>query len=111
MKGLREEDAIEMLAQHMVTGPVFDALFGDAAFVSRNSVSRGMQTVLDVLEPKNIQKESENLEDFYASVRRRVQGASTAEARQKIVVELYDKFFPKRFSACYSETRNRLHAR
>lgn len=96
-EGVTEEDAIEMLAQHMVTGPVFDALFGDAAFVSRNSVSRGMQTVLDVLEPKNIQKESENLEDFYASVRRRVQGASTAEARQKIIVELYDKFFRNAF--------------
>ena len=96
-EGVTEEDAIEMLAQHMVTGPVFDALFGDAAFVSRNSVSRGMQTVLDVLEPKNIKKESENLEDFYASVRRRVEGASTAEARQKIIVELYDKFFRNAF--------------
>ena len=96
-EGVTEEDAIEMLAQHMITGPVFDALFEDAEFVSRNSVSRGMQTVLDVLEPKNIQKESENLEDFYASVRRRVQGASTAEARQKIIVELYDKFFRKAF--------------
>ena len=96
-EGVTEDEAIEMLAQHMVTGPVFDALFGDAAFVSRNSVSRGMQTVLDVLEPKNIKKESENLEDFYASVRRRVEGASTAEARQKIIVELYDKFFRNAF--------------
>ena len=96
-EGVTEDDAIEMLAQHMVTGPVFDTLFGDAEFVSRNSVSRGMQTVLDVLEPKNIKKESENLEDFYASVRRRVQGASTAEARQKIIVELYDKFFRNAF--------------
>ncbi len=96
-EGVTEEDAIEMLAQHIVTGPVFDALFEDAEFVSRNSVSRGMQTVLDVLEPKNIQKESENLEDFYASVRRRVEGASTAEARQKIIVELYDKFFRNAF--------------
>ena len=96
-EGVTEDDAIEMLAQHMVTGPVFDALFGDAAFVSRNSVSRGMQTVLDVLEPKNIRKESENLDAFYARVRRRVQGASTAEARQKIIVELYDKFFRNAF--------------
>ena len=96
-EGVTEEDAIEMLAQHMVTGPVFDALFEDAEFVSRNSVSRGMQTVLDVLEPKKIQKESENLEDFYASVRRRIQGASTVEARQKIIVELYDKFFRNAF--------------
>ena len=92
-----QDDAIEMLAQHMVTKPVFDALFGDAAAARRNTVSQGMQTVLDVLEPQGLDRETENLDDFYASVRRRVEGAGTAEARQRIVVELYDKFFGKAF--------------
>ena len=92
-----EDDAIEMLAQHMVTKPVFDALFGEAAAARRNTVSQGMQTVLDVLEPQGLERETENLDDFYASVRRRVEGAETAEARQRIVVELYDKFFQKAF--------------
>lgn len=92
-----EDDAIEMLAQHMVTKPVFDALFGEAAAARRNTVSQGMQTVLDVLEPAGLDRETENLDAFYESVRRRVQGASTAEARQRIVVELYDKFFGKAF--------------
>ena len=92
-----EDDAIEMLAQHMVTQPVFDALFGDAAAARRNAVSQGMQTVLDVLEPARIDVEAESLDPFYASVRRRVQGAASAEARQAIVIELYDKFFRKAF--------------
>ena len=92
-----EADAIEMLAQHMVTKPVFDALFGDAAAARRNTVSQGMQTVLDVLEPAGLDREAENLDAFYESVRRRVQGAASAEARQKIVVELYDKFFRNAF--------------
>ncbi len=92
-----EDDAIEMLAQHMVTQPVFDALFGDAAAARRNAVSQGMQTVLDVLEPARIDVEAESLDPFYDSVRRRVQGAASAEARQAIVVELYDKFFRKAF--------------
>ena len=56
-----------------------------------------MQTVLDVLEPARIDVEAESLDPFYDSVRRRVQGASSAEARQRIVVELYDKFFRKAF--------------
>ena len=92
-----EDDAIEMLAQHMVTQPVFDALFGQAAAARRNPVSRGMQTVLEVLKPSGIAVETETLDPFYASVRRRVQGAASAAARQAIVVELYDKFFRNAF--------------
>ena len=91
------DDAIEMLAQHMVTQPVFDALFGAAAAARRNPVSQGMQTVLDVLKPSGIAVETESLDPFYDSVRRRVQGATSAQARQAIVVELYDKFFRKAF--------------
>ena len=92
-----EDDAIEMLAQHMVTQPVFDALFGQAAAARRNPVSQGMQTVLDVLKPSGIAVETESLDPFYDSVRRRVQGAASAAARQAIVVELYDKFFRNAF--------------
>ena len=92
-----EEDAVEMLAQHMVTQPVFDALFGEAAAARRNTVSQGMETVLEVLRPAQIDVEAESLDPFYNSVRRRVQGASSTEARQAIVVELYDKFFRKAF--------------
>ena len=91
------DDAVEMLAQHMVTQPVFDALFGEAAAARRNPVSQGMQTVLDVLRPSGIAVEAESLDPFYDSVRRRVQGATSAQARQAIVVELYDKFFRKAF--------------
>ncbi len=92
-----KEDAIEMLAQHMVTQPVFDALFGSAAAARRNTVSQGMQTILEVLKPTGIDAEAESLDPFYDSVRRRVQGATSSEARQAIVVELYDKFFRKAF--------------
>ena len=95
--GVTREDAIEMLAQHLVTGPVFDALFGEERFTARNPVSQAMQTVLDVIKPTGISAEAETLVDFYESVRRRVQGATTDEAKQKIVAELYDKFFRNAF--------------
>ena len=96
-EGITDEDAIEMLAQHMVTGPVFDALFGEIDFVSRNPVGQGLQDVLDVLKPANIDGETASLDEFYASVRRRVAGAASDEAKQRIVVELYDKFFRNAF--------------
>ena len=41
-----EGQAIEMLAQHMITRPVFDALFKEYEFVNNNAVSRSMQDML-----------------------------------------------------------------
>ncbi len=96
-EGVSWSDAIEMLAQHMVTRPVFEALHGDARFVSENPVSKGMQLVLDVLKPANIETEAEGLEEFYGSVARRARAANTLIARQKIITELYDKFFRNAF--------------
>ena len=92
-----EDEAIEMLAQHLITKPVFDALFEDYDFAAHNPVSVAMQKVVAVLEPKNIQKEAAELESFYASVRRRASGINSAEGKQKIIVELYDKFFKNAF--------------
>ena len=96
--GVTRQDAIEMLAQHMVTRPVFDALFGEEAFTTSNPVSQAMETMLEVIKPSGIGAEADNLEEFYESVRRRVKGADSDEARQRIIAELYDKFFAKAFT-------------
>ena len=94
---ITEDQAIEMLSQHSVTKPVFEALFEDYSFASHNPVSIVMQEVLDVLERANLQQEAESLEPFYESVRRRAQGIDNAEGKQRIVVELYEKFFKLAF--------------
>lgn len=91
------EDAIEMLAQHLITRPVFDALFANYVFTSRNPVSQSMQKMLDILHEHALEKESATLEKFYNSVRDRAKGLDNAEARQKVVIELYDEFFRTAF--------------
>ncbi|MXW82405.1 MAG: DEAD/DEAH box helicase [Rhodothermaceae bacterium] len=96
-EGVSEQDAIEMLAQHMVTRPVFEALHGNGQFVDQNPISKGMQLVLEVLKPANIEVEAESLDEFYASVARRAKAASTPLDRQRIITELYDKFFRNAF--------------
>ena len=88
-----QDDAIEMLAQHLITRPVFDALFANYAFAKSNPVSQAMQAMLDAMDDQALRKETESLEKFYASVKTRVEGIDNAEGRQKVVVELYDKFF------------------
>ncbi len=92
-----EGEAIEMLSQHLITKPVFDALFEGYQFTQHNPVSQAMQKMLTVLEGAALAKETAVLEKFYASVKSRASGIDNAEAKQKIVIELYDKFFKMAF--------------
>lgn len=86
-----------MLAQHLVTKPVFDALFEEYSFAKHNPISQAMQGVLDALHQHHLSKEADTLEKFYASVRQRAAGINNAQGKQKIIVELYDKFFRNAF--------------
>ena len=86
-----------MLAQHLITRPVFDALFEGYSFAQHNPVSRAMEAVLAALDEHRLDKEADSLQRFYDSVKRRAAGIDTADAKQKIIVELYDKFFRNAF--------------
>ncbi|SHE94159.1 Predicted helicase [Ferrithrix thermotolerans DSM 19514] len=93
---ISEDDTIEMLAQHMVTKPVFDALFGDYDFASSNPVSQSLDAVVAYLiDEEGTESEAKDLERFYASVRERAQAAKTKDARQQLVKDLYENFFNK----------------
>ena len=89
--------AIEMLAQHMITRPVFDALFSDYQFVNNNAVSRSMQRMIDLLQEQAFEKDTEVLEKFYQSVRTNVGGIDNLEGKQTIIKNLYEKFFKGAF--------------
>lgn len=92
-----DEEIIEMLAQHLITKPVFDALFEEYSFARHNPMSQAMQQVLDKLHEHSLDKERSTLESFYESVKLRAEGINSAEGKQRIIVELYDKFFRNAF--------------
>jgi len=94
---ISKDDAVEMLAQHLITKPVFDTLFSENQFTKENPVSKAMETVLGQLHQHNLGKESESLKSFYDSVQLRASGIVTAVGRQSLVIELYDKFFGTAF--------------
>ncbi|MET4060153.1 putative helicase [Arthrobacter sp. UYP6] len=94
---ISENDAIDMLSQHLITKPVFEALFQDYSFAAHNPVSRVMDSMVQVLEQYNLESEVQNLEEFYRSVRIRAEGVETAEGKQKIITELYERFFKLAF--------------
>lgn len=105
LKGLRKninpsitpEGVVQMLAQHLITQPVFEALFENYSFVANNPVSKSLQKMVALLEEQAFDKDTEFLNKFYESVKERVKGIDNAEGKQKVIVELYDKFFKTAF--------------
>ncbi|WP_312703233.1 DEAD/DEAH box helicase, partial [Stutzerimonas nitrititolerans] len=94
---ISDGEIVEMLAQHLITKPVFDALFEQYSFARHNPMSQAMQKVLDALHEHRLEKEADTLQSFYDSVKLRAEGIDSATGKQKIVVELYDKFFRNAF--------------
>lgn len=98
-ESINQEQAIEMLAQHLITLPIFDALFGEYSFVKNNPVSSAMEKIIDELSQYGFEKEQKELQPFYESVRLRAEGIDNAQAKQKIIITLYDKFFSTGFKS------------
>ena len=95
--GVNAEQCIEMLAQHLITRPVFDALFADYQFVSNNSISSSMQRMIELLETEAVDKDLADLDKFYESVRINVGKIDNLEGKQTIIKNLYEKFFKRAF--------------
>lgn len=94
---ITESQAIEMLAQHLITRPVFDALFSEYQFSKNNPVSRSMEAMLAVLDQSGMEKDTAVLNRFYESVRRDLGGIDNLEGKQTVIKNLYEKFFKGAF--------------
>ncbi|MDU1526209.1 MAG: type ISP restriction/modification enzyme, partial [Lactococcus lactis] len=101
---ITQEQAVEMLAQHLITKPVFDALFNEYSVVRNNPVNDAMEKIVKKFSAFGFPKEQKELDAFYESVKLRASGIDNAEAKQQIIVTLYDKFFRTGFK----ETTERL---
>ena len=83
-----------MLAQHLITKPVFDALFAEYEFTTENPVSQAMERMTRRLElDHGTGAETKELAGFYKSVQRRIHYVEKAEDKQRIIADLYEDFF------------------
>ena len=94
---ISKDAVLQMLAQHLITQPVFEALFENYSFVANNPVSKSLQRMVLLLEEQSFEKDTKFLNKFYESVKERVKGIDNAAGKQKVIVELYDKFFKTAF--------------
>ena len=90
--------AVEMLAQHILTAPLFDAMFPDHSFSQQNPVSRAMNTIVEMLASHSmLENERRDLDAFYRAMVERIEAVHTLSGKQEIMRTLYDRFFSQAF--------------
>jgi predicted helicase len=94
---ISDDEAITMLSQHMITRPIFEALFENYSFATNNAVSLSMEKMIDVLEANAFDKDTKEMDQFYSDAKAKIGRVQNTEGRQKIIVELYNKFFQTAF--------------
>lgn len=90
---ISQQDAIDMLAQHLVSRPVFEALFENYSFADQNPVSKSMSEIISRLDKTGLANDRAALKEFYDTVREQCRDMGDAKNRQKIITSLYDNFF------------------
>ncbi len=90
---ITRDNAIDMMAQHILTRPVFEALFEHYDFASGNPVAKALDKLQSDFGEFGLEDETRDLEKFYESVRLRARGIDNTEGRQRVLLELYEKFF------------------
>lgn len=96
-ESITEDAALDMLSQHLVSKPVFDAVFEGRDFTQTNPVARVMAQMLEVLDDAQLESETRDLDGFYVSVRERCAGIDNAAGKQRVITELYENFFSLAF--------------
>ena len=92
-ESISHANAIEMMAQHILTRPVFDALFEDYVFADGNPVAQALDALRKDFGEFGLENEIRDMESFYESVKQRARGLDNSDARQHVMMELYENFF------------------
>ena len=89
------ESATEMIAQHVVTIPVFDHIFEESQFAAENPVSKEIERVLGVLREEHITFDhlTANLARSYRQMHRAFEGAESPAEKVDILRQIYEGFF------------------
>ncbi|MBQ7169769.1 MAG: DEAD/DEAH box helicase [Synergistaceae bacterium] len=88
-------DAVKMLAQHITSKEIFDALF--SGFSDNNPVSKSMQRVRAVIESSGVNLDPKGLDSFNERVRTASANAKTGAEKQRLLRDIYNNFFRQAF--------------
>ncbi|GAA8526925.1 DEAD/DEAH box helicase family protein [Helicobacter pylori] len=91
---IKEDEALDMITSHIITKPIFDAIFGDNI---KNPISKALDKMVEKLSTLGLQGETKNLKNLYESVKTEAMHAKSQKSQQELIKNLYNTFFKVAF--------------
>ncbi len=93
-QNIREDEALDMITSHVITKPIFDALFGDNI---QNPIAKALDKMVQKLSTLGLQGETKDLKNLYESVKTEALHAKSQKSQQELIKNLYNTFFKEAF--------------
>ncbi len=93
-QNIKEDEALDMITSHIITKPIFDAIFGDNI---KNPISKALDKMVQKLSTLGLQGETKDLKNLYESVKTEAMHAKSHKSQQELIKNLYNTFFKVAF--------------
>ncbi len=93
-QNIREDEALDMITSHIITKPIFDALFGDNI---QNPITKALDKMVEKLATLGLEGETKDLKNLYESVKTEALHAKSQKSQQELIKNLYNTFFKEAF--------------
>ncbi len=93
-QNIKEDEALDMITSHIITKPIFDALFGDNI---KNPIAKALDKMVQKLSTLGLEGETKDLKNLYESVKTEVTHAKSQKSQQELIKNLYNTFFKEAF--------------
>ncbi len=93
-QNIKEDEALDMIISHIITKPIFDAIFGDNI---KNPISKALDKMVEKLSTLGLQGETKDLKNLYESVKTEALHAKSQKSQQELIKNLYNTFFKVAF--------------
>lgn len=91
---IKEDEALDMIISHIITKPIFDAIFGENI---KNPISKALDKMVEKLSTLGLQGETKDLKNLYESVKTEAMHAKSQKSQQELIKNLYNTFFKEAF--------------
>ncbi|RVZ57021.1 restriction endonuclease, partial [Helicobacter pylori] len=93
-QNIREDEALDMITSHIITKPIFDAIFGDNI---KNPIAKALDKMVLKLSTLGLEGETKDLKNLYESVKTEATHAKSQKSQQELIKNLYNTFFKEAF--------------
>ncbi|STR18929.1 restriction endonuclease Eco57I [Helicobacter pylori] len=93
-QSIKEEEALDMIISHIITKPIFDAIFGDNI---KNPIAKALDKMVLKLSDLGLEGETKDLKNLYESVKTEAARAKSQKSQQELIKNLYNTFFKEAF--------------